>query len=188
MRRMMLFLASVLLAAFTVLPAHGAELAGATLDDTLDMEGSTLMLSGMALREKFVFDVYVAGLYLPEKRTDAQVILETDEPRIMVMHFLRTVEAQKINDAWMQGLEDNTPEADEELKAKFSRLCSMMQDVYKGEDMVFSYVPGIGTAIETAQTPKGVIQGKDFTDALLSTWIGPKPGPGKSFRKALLKE
>jgi len=40
-----------------------AELAGATLPDTLAV-GGTLKLNGLGLRKKAVFKVYVGGLYL----------------------------------------------------------------------------------------------------------------------------
>jgi hypothetical protein len=33
---------------------------------------------------------------------------------------------------------------------------------------------------------KGKIGDKAFSDAMLRTWIGPKPGPGEGFKKNLL--
>ena len=48
------------------------ELKGVKMEDTLDIEGKKLVLNGMALRKKFIFKVYVAGLYLPEKEQDAK--------------------------------------------------------------------------------------------------------------------
>jgi hypothetical protein len=33
---------------------------------------------------------------------------------------------------------------------------------------------------------KGTLLGKATADAILSTWIGPKPGPGDDFKKAVL--
>lgn len=187
MKNIEYLITSFLLLAFLAMPAPAAELAGVTLPDTLRIEDNPLVLSGIALREKYIFDVYVAGLYLPEKNDNAMAILEADEPRIMVMSFLRTVKAEKITVAWNEGFKDNVPDADDELKAKFADLGRMMRDMYDSEEMVFTYVPGIGTAVEIKEDPMGVIPGKDFADALLLTWIGPKPGPGKAFKEELLK-
>ena len=33
---------------------------------------------------------------------------------------------------------------------------------------------------------KGTLPGKAFADAVLATWIGPEPGPGEDFKKAML--
>ncbi len=53
--------------------------------------------------------VYVAGLYLPAKENNGEKILAADETRCTVMHFLRSVDAGKINEAWFDGLKANTP-------------------------------------------------------------------------------
>jgi len=131
-------------------------------------------------------DVYVAGLYLTEKSSDPEAIFKNDSPRLMVMHFVYDVEAKKMNEAWYEGLEDNVDPVTPELKAKFDQLASMMADIKDGQAMGFTYDPAKGTTIMVNNAVKGVIPGKDFADAILATWIGPKPGPGKSFKKALL--
>lgn len=179
-------LATAILILTFALPAMSADKAGVVMLDTQMVGDSQLWLNGMALREKFVFDVYVAGLYLTEKSSDPEAILSKDAPRMMVMHFVRDVEAKKINDAWFKGLEANVPNVTPELKAKFEQLAKMMQDVKEGEAMGFTYNPATGTDVMVAGQPKGGIPGKDFADAILATWIGPKPGPGSKFKAALL--
>jgi len=54
------------------------------------------------------------------------------------------------------------------------------------EEMTFTYVPGSGTEVTIAGKVKGTIAGKEFADALLRAWIGPKPGPGEGFKKDIL--
>ncbi len=179
-------LATLALTLLLTLPAMAAEKAGVVMLDTQMVGSSQLWLNGLALREKFVFDVYVAGLYLTEKSSDADAILAKDAPRMMVMHFLRDVEAKKINDAWYEGLEDNVANVNPELKAKFDQLAKMMTDIKEGQAMGFTYSPATGTDIMVAGKSMGGIPGKDFADAILATWIGPKPGPGSKFKAALL--
>jgi hypothetical protein len=157
-----------------------------SLPTRVEVEGHSLMLNGMALRKKSIFKVYVAGLYLPEKRTSADQILSADSPRRMVLQFLRGVDAQRMCDAWNDGLKDNTPNASAELKQKFVALCGYMENVAKGEQFVFTYLPGIGTRVEVKGKVKGTIEGKEFADALFKAWIGPKPGPGEDFKRKLL--
>jgi len=178
--------ATLILTLVIAVPAFSAEKAGVILLDSQMVGSDQLVLNGIALREKFVFDVYVAGLYLPEKATNAEAILANDSPRMMVMHFVRDVEAKSINEAWFEGLKDNTPDFTPELKAKFDQLANMMVDIKENEALGFTYTPTTGTDIMVAGQSKGGIPGKDFADAILATWIGPKPGPGKKFKAALL--
>ncbi len=186
MKKLTTILATLVLSLTLSIPAMAAEKAGVILLDTQMVENTQLWLNGIALREKFVFDVYVAGLYLEEKTSDAQAILAKDAPRMMVMHFLRDVEAKKINAAWYEGLEDNVKNVTPELKGKFDLLAKMMADIKEGQSMGFTYNPATGTDIMVAGKSMGGIPGKDFADAILATWIGPKPGPGSKFKAALL--
>lgn len=188
----MLLLLSTLLAA--PLPALApADLAdssktmnGVTLPYSISAGGRTLHLNGAALRKKAIFKVYVAALYVASKSTSSEAILADDAPRQMEMHFLRDVDKGKICDAWADGLKDNTPDASAEVKAQFTELCSLMADIKKEQAFVFTYVPGEGTTVSVAGEAKGKIGDKAFSDAMLKTWIGPKPGPGDGFKKNLL--
>jgi hypothetical protein len=161
-------------------------LKGVTLPDTLTVDNQTLVLNGMALRKKVIFKVYVAGLYLPAKEKSGEKILAADGYRCTVMHFLRSVDAGKINEAWYDGLEANTPGYSAELKKQFDALAGLMEDLKDGEKLVFTYRPGAGTEVKVKGKIKGVLGDKAFADALFSCWIGKKPGPGEGFKNDLL--
>jgi hypothetical protein len=165
----------------------GRTVSGVTMAETIEVDGQTLSLNGMALRKKFVVKVYVAGLYLATTSSSAEAILEADVPRQMVLHFISGHGTKKkMCDAWNDGLEANTPGATAELKQQFAELCEMMVDIKNGESMLITYIPGTGTRIDIAGADRGTIQGKEFADALLRCWIGPKPGPGEGFKKNIL--
>jgi len=159
---------------------------GVTLPGTVTAAGHTLVLNGVATRKKSIIKVYVAGLYLAAKSTDANAVLAADTPRRMVMTFVYNVGKQKMCDAWDEALENNTPNPSAQLKTDFVTLCGYMEDIKKTQQFVFTYVPGTGTEVSVAGVVKGTIAGKDFADALFKAWIGPKPGPGPGFRDALM--
>lgn len=188
----MLLLLSTLLAAPlpALTPASVADsvrtVNGVNLPLTISAGGHTLHLNGAALRKKAIFKVYVAALYVASKSNSADAILADDAPRRMEMHFLRDVDKKKICDAWSDGLKDNTPDASAEVKQQFTQLCEMMDDIKDDQAFVFTYVPGEGTTVSVAGNEKGKIGDKAFSDAMLRTWIGPKPGPGEGFKKNLL--
>jgi hypothetical protein len=61
-----------------------------------------------------------------------------------------------------------------------------MEPIKKGNELVLTYVPGEGTEVQVNGKVKGTLPGKATADAILATWIGPKPDPGEDFKKALL--
>jgi hypothetical protein len=167
--------------------AQAGELAGVTMTDTTQVEDQQLVLNGMGLRKKAVIKVYVAGLYLPTKQTDAEKILEADSARQLVMDFRFGVSGEKMCGAWDDCLAANVANASDQVKADFKQLCGYMDDMEKGEKMVFTYLPGKGTESMVKGQSKGTIAGKPFADALYSCWIGDNP-PGEAFKKGLLGE
>src|SRR5687768_119718 len=178
----------ILAAALTLaaVNAGAATVAGAKIEDTTSVGGQNLVLNGAALRKKFVVKVYVGALYLPSKQNNAAAIMAADAPRRQVMHFLYDVDKGKMAEAWEEGLKDNTPNASAEVKTAFKTLSTWMEDMKEGQRIVLTYAPGTGTTVEVAGKNKGTLGGKAVADAILNTWIGPKPGPGSDFKKGVL--
>ena len=173
------------LAAPLAVPVHAAELAGVTLPDSVQVDGSTLALNGIGLREKFFIDVYVAGLYLPTKTRSGDKVLAADTARQTIMQFVFGVDKGKICDAWKESLEANVPDASPELAKDFDTLCGWMDDMADGDQMTYTYVPGTGTTVNVKGKDQGTIEGKAFADALFASWIGKHPATDK-LRKGLL--
>lgn len=166
-------------------PVSAAELAGVELADSVEVDGQNLVLNGLGLRKKIGFKVYVGGLYLPAKSSDAAAILAADEPRRTDMVFMRNVSAKQLCGAWNDCLEGNAPGASADLESAFGELCGMMDDVGKGDGMVASYVPGKGTEVSVGGSVRGSVAGKDFADTLFACWIGDKPAT-EDLKKGML--
>jgi hypothetical protein len=166
-------------------PLYAGTLEGVTMPDTTEVDAKTLVLNGMGLRKKLFVNVYIAGLYLPEKESSTEKILSGDTKRKLVMKFVHDVEKEKICKAWYDGLKNNSPAQESTLKSKFNTLCDYMTYMASGEQMSFTYVPGEGTHVNVIGKDKGTIAGKDFADALFACWIGPNP-PGEDFKKGVL--
>ena len=172
--------------ALGAIAADAATVGGVNLEDRVTVNNQQLVLNGAGLRKKLFIKVYVGALYLPAKNANPASILAADQPRRMVMHFVFSVGKDKIAEAWTEGLADNTPNASPEVKTAFKTLETWMEDIKSGQRIVLTYVPGIGTTVEVNGKNKGTLGGKAVSDAILNTWIGPKPGPGDDFKKAVL--
>jgi hypothetical protein len=164
----------VLCFGFASLAAAG-EVAGVKMPETTTFEGRTLKLNGMGLRKKIVFKVYVAGLYLEAPSKDAASVVSSDQVKQMQLSVLRTLKASQVNEAIREGFEKNSKAQMGALSARLQRLESMIPDVAEGDRILLTWVPGKGTVVWAKGAEKGVIDGKDFADALFSVWLGPNP-------------
>lgn len=185
MIRSMLLICCFLLNAVS---ASAVEIAGVSLADKIQGEdGSQLTLNGAGIRSKLFFKIYVAGFYLEHPaKTSAAVLADSGHKQIQ-MHFLYDkVEKDKLIAAWNEGFEGNLSK--DELQAladRISRFNAMFTDVKKGDTILLDYIPEKGTSVTVAGATKGVIEGKDFNDALLSIWLGKKPVT-EDLKKSLL--
>lgn len=158
--------------------AQAGQLAGVTLPDQATVGGKPLVLNGMGLREKYFIDVYVGGLYLGAKTTDAAKAIEADEPKRIVMHFIYAdVPAEKVRETFSEGFGSVSGAA--AMKDKVDKLNSWMTDLTTGDQIVLDYVPGTGTQVSVKGQVKGTIEGADFMRALWSVYLGPSPPTAK---------
>ena len=150
-----------------------------TLPDSVTLEGTdvALQLNGMGYRTKFVFDIYVGGLYTESKVESRDAVQALKGPKRVVMHMVYDeVEREKITNGWNNGFEENN--SDEQLKKLQPRLNtfnSYFPDLKKGNVLLFDYIPASGTRVTINGEVKGVVEGADFYSALLDVWLGEEP-------------
>jgi hypothetical protein len=174
----------IFLAAST-LNLQAGSLAGVTLPDTTQVAGKTLVLNGMGIRTKFMVKVYVAGLYLQQKSSDPDAIIKSDQPKQIVMKFLHGASKSQMTDAFDESFSSNTPEAMKTMKSDIDRLLASLESVKEGDQMVFTYIPGTGTAFALNGKDKVTISDPAFGPVLFSVWLGPKP-PNADLKKGIL--
>lgn len=72
------------------------------------------------------------------------------------------------------------------LKDRITKFNSFFSESIKqGETIIITYIPGKGTEINIKNTVKGIIEGKNFMEALFSIWFGPYP-PSKGLKERML--
>ncbi len=165
--------------------ALAAEVAGVKIPDTATAEGKTLKLNGAGLRKKVLFKVYVAGLYMESPSQDPAAIVSSDQIKSMHLSIQRSLKGSQITEAIEEGFEKNSKAQMGALKARLNKFNAMFPDVKEGDEIVMTYIPGKGTVVTAKGMEKGVIEGKDFADALFSVWLGPNPVQ-EDLKKALL--
>jgi hypothetical protein len=186
------FVSATAAAFFTVLPAgetDAAEVAGVSLAETVQVgdEGQALVLNGAGVRKKVVVKVYVGALYLLQKMSDPERILDDRGPKRMVLHFLyKEVGAEKLADGWTEGFRKNQRDAElEQLQERLRQFNALFPAVRRGDRIEIDLLPGKGTAVRVNGKEAGRVVGEDFSRALLKVWLGPKPAD-KGLKKGLL--
>jgi hypothetical protein len=152
-------------------------------------DGPELVLNGAGVREQMVFRIYVAALYLPAKSNDGEAILREDQPRRLMLHFLRTLTAEQFTTSTNDALHETlTPEERQPLEPRmmqFNGTLETLHEVREGTEIVIDYLPPIGTVVRVEGKEREHIPGADFNQALLRIWIGDRPKDSK-LKRALL--
>jgi hypothetical protein len=163
------------------------EVGGLSLPESIKVGDKTLTLNGAGLRTKYIIGVkvYVAGLYLESVSRDAAAVVSSEQVRRVQLTFLRALDREQITDAIGKGFERNSKEQMSALKARLEKLQGYIPDVAAGDKLEITYVPGKGTTLTVKGEEKGTIEGKDFSDALFSVWLGRDP-VDEDLKKALL--
>lgn len=173
-----------------VAPAWAMELAGVDIEEkVVNDAGTTLQLNGAGIRTKFFFKIYIAELYMENPQKKAAKVIADDGAKRVVMHFLYDeVGRDQIVEAWEDGFSANTGEAARQaLEKRIEKFNAMFtEDMKEGDTIVFDFLPGQGTRVTVKGEVKGVIEGKDFNDALLAIWLGEEP-VGEDLKRAMLK-
>src|SRR3954470_5008847 len=176
--------------ALAALAANAAEIAGVKLDDKTQVESRDLVLNGAGLRKRFrVVNVYVIGLYLAVKKSDAAAVLALGGPKRAEIHMLRDVGADAFTEALVDGLRANHAEADfKALEPRVKELSDIMAQIGEAKNGMTIALDwtGAATALVVNGKPAGKpIAGEDFYRALLRIWMGDKPVQD-DLKKALL--
>jgi hypothetical protein len=170
--------------------ADAAEIAGIKLDERTKLGASELVLNGAGLRKRFFFKVYVAGLYLTEKRNSPMGVFALAGPKRASITLLRDLPAQELADALTTGIRANSsPEEQQTLKGRVDELAAnllLLQWGRKGDVITVDWLPDVGTVVTLNGDVKGKsIPGYDVYCALLRVWLGDHP-TSAGLKKALL--
>jgi hypothetical protein len=167
--------------------AQAKECEGVSFPEQVKLEGGTLQLNGLGLRQATFLkvDVYVAALYVAETSRDANAVLESKTPKEIILHFVRDVDQAELSKGWDEGFEKNAKPELPALTERIEAFKGLMTDMQTGERLRFAYEPGAGVHLDINGTVKGTIAGDDFARALFSIWLGAHP-PNADLKAGLL--
>lgn len=161
------------------LNAQAVEVDGVTVDDTVHLGSSNLILNGVGVRSKFVFDWYVAALYLPSKKSSLEAVLMDPREKRIALYVLDEINAEDLLYTLSKGIRNNSSDA--ELKAlkddirAFELVFHRMGTTNKGDIILIDYIPDIGTQVTVNNVVRVTLPGSAFYAAVLKIWLGANP-------------
>ena len=160
--------------------AIALDIAGVKLDDSVKLDNTNLKLNGAGVRTKVFFKVYAAGLYLSDKKSTLQDVLDAQGPRRIELVMLRDVSSSDFSEAFTQGLNANSDNNEKARLAaqivKFENLFASTPTVKKGDVITVDWMPAIGTVVQlNGKSLSEPLPELAFYNAMLKIWLGDQP-------------
>lgn len=164
--------------------ASAFELAGVQINETANVANNELLLNGAGIRYKAIFKVYTAALYLTEKKTTSNDVMNATGPRRITLVMLRDVSSEDFGQAFMSGIQKNSDKTEKakiiNQLIKFGELFAAIPELKKGDVLFTDWIPGTGTVMQLNGKRIGeVFPDVVFYNALLKIWIGDNPADSK---------
>jgi hypothetical protein len=185
---MVLLLVPALVCCWLTPNATAATLAGVTLPDTYTVDGQTLVLNGIGLRTLTIFKIraYVAGLYLPRQSHDAQQILTSAEPKVILLKFVHGASKARVEKQYRAGEETNCGDGgcNPSDEVEFERLVAAAPAVEPGDTSTYIFTP---KSVRVLANDRLIdeLTNRDLAYRLLAGFIGGHP-PSADLRRQLL--
>jgi hypothetical protein len=136
-----------------------------------------LVLNGAGVREKWWIDMFVGGLYLPQKSSNAKAILESGKPLAVKMHIVSgLINSERMIGAIDDGFRKSTQGNTEPLVHKINEFKGFFKEEINDDDVFdFVYDPDLGVVVYKNDTKLGHVEGEDFRIAFFGIWLSDTP-------------
>lgn len=162
--------------------AFALDVSGVRVEEKIKVANQDLVLNGSGIRYAAagLIRVYVASLYLPQKRTTSAEIGALKGPRRMHLNLLREVNSNDFSKGLLGGMRANLPPGEQQKHfdalLKLGAIFGQIPSLKKGETISVDSIPGTGTVVFVNGKRVGeAFQDETFFHALLQIWLGPKP-------------
>jgi hypothetical protein len=158
-----------------------------TMDITIGDKPYHLVLTGVALREKFFINVYAIGSYVLDGAGvhTAEELAAINQPKQLHLVMERDVEGGDIAEAFRIAVRQNYPSPvfDNEV----NRLVEMTREIEfkKGDHIYLTHQPGIGLRCQVIGKGDFIIDNPDFSRAIWDIYLG-KNNIGEGIKKGLV--
>lgn len=150
-------------------------------DDAITFNGTDMVVTGVALREKTFLkvDVYTIVSYVKKGAVlgedKAADLLNLEEPKMLQMDLTRGFSNKKLKNAFSEVIEDNYKDMSAFQSDMDLFLAYFTADAEDGDKIIFGFCPAEGLTTSLNGTELGVIANVEFMKALWTVWFGAEP-------------
>lgn len=165
--------------------AQDVTVSGATFPTKFKINDKVVEYNGAGLRQKYFFNLYVAALYVPNRTSDAQKIIDLDEESAIRIKLLSNkVTRDKFVETVKDGFATSSEgKASEKEIADFMKIFNV--EFKEGDEVILIYKPESGVEVYMNKKHLGGAKGLAFKQALWGIWLGKTPAD-ESVKKAML--
>ncbi len=146
-----------------------------------------MVLTGTAMRTKFIVNVYTIGSYVQQGKTvsSAESLAAADCVKRLHLVMERTVDGKDMAEAFRTAIRMNHPEP--EFNDEVNTLIQFMRSTSarKFDHILLTHVPGVGLHCNLAGRADFLIKNVGFAHAVWEIYLG-KNNLGESVKKGLL--
>ena len=168
--------------------AGEVEILGVKFPTEKVVEGKVLKLNGVSYLKKLGFvKVYAVGLYLEHPTQNPKDVIESEQVKYMLTHYLTSkATAKKISEGFVELMEEGNPkDLVDANRADIDKYASWLdQDMKPGLTSESLYVPGKGITLTYQGQVKGTIPGNTFAQMYYRYNVG--ENSDKNIREGLL--
>ncbi|NOQ71215.1 MAG: chalcone isomerase [Crocinitomix sp.] len=182
---------AMIVAMLALTPAMAqTKISGNIMPNVMKVGGEYLKMNGGGIREKMFFDLYVGVLYLQEKTTDADAIINGDKPMAIK---IKIISGMVDNENFQEALEEGFEKSTGGNVAPYRDRMDQMMDVGFADDIKTNdvydivYQPGIGCTLYKNDNSLVTVTGLDFKKALFGVWLCDDPADAGLKKKMLGK-
>jgi hypothetical protein len=191
MRKIMVACVIVAICVFSIAGfsiAGEVEILGVKFPEEKIIDGKTLKLNGVSYLKKMGFvKVYAVGLYMETPSTNPDDVIESEQVKYMLTHYLTgKATAKKIKNGFIDLMEKGNPkDLVDANRADIEKYASWLdKDMKPGLTSESVYVPGKGLTLTYQGEARGTIPGSTFAQMYYRYNVGDKAD--KKIRKGLL--
>ncbi|MBE0485239.1 chalcone isomerase family protein [Marinobacter sp.] len=167
----------LLLAGSLAMPAYALNVGGVDVPDTYSTMGHELQLNGAGTRSKWFMNLYVGGLYVPEKVNDAESVIVADEPQAITLHIISgMITSERMTEATMDGFKAATGGDLSRIQVEVDQFMAVFQEeIREGDVFDLVYLPDIGVQVFKNGEQRDSVGDLEFKKALFGIWLSDRP-------------
>lgn len=161
------------------------DIADVTIPNHYRINKQQLLLNGAGIRTKYFIDLYIGSLYLPHHADNFKDVISQPNLVIQLNIISNLITAEKMQQAITEGFDAATNGHIQPLLPTVNQFMNLFNQKINYGDKFTLVMTNNAVKCYKNDILLNTLLGKNFRDALISVWLGPKPSQ-QSLKLAML--